>query len=82
MRAQALAIGAGDILAGAGLVERQAGLGGELLADGLQFPAAQRLDEVAGEDDAPSLPLGQSLADEMLGASVKCLAHLGAKAAV
>src|SRR5579885_3117865 len=78
---EAAAVGARDVLAGIGFDGRPSGLGGEALAQRIELATPQRLDQVAAEADPAALPLGQPLADEMLGAAVKRVANLGAETA-
>jgi len=55
---------------------------GRQLGGGLvEFASAQRIDEVAGEDDSLPLPPSQILFDEMIDPAVHCLADLRAEAA-
>src|SRR5581483_7151374 len=78
---EAAAVGARDVLAGAGFDGRLAGLGREMFAQRVEFATPQRLDQVAAEADAAALTLGEPLADEMLGAAAERVANLGAEAA-
>ena len=48
---ETLTIGAGDVVSARGLLEGCSRLGGELLAGGVEFALAQRVEEVAGVDD-------------------------------
>lgn len=62
---QALAIGTGDIFAFAGALEGLAGLSRQLLPEFLHLAPAERTEEIAAEDDAPALPLGEAFLDQM-----------------
>src|SRR5690606_9103127 len=77
---ESLAIGTGNILAAGGVLERHAGLSRELLGEAVQFAPAQRVEQPTREDDTATLPLGVTLADQMLRAFVQSLTDLGAEA--
>src|SRR5690606_33773549 len=78
---EALAIGAGDILAGGGLLERHVHFSGELLAECVQLALPKRAEQVAGEDDPLALAPRQSFLDQVLGAGLHRLLYLKAEAA-
>ena len=59
----------------------RAPLGRQLGGGLVEFASAQRMDEVAGEDDSLPLPPSQILFDEMIDPAVHCLADLRAEAA-
>src|SRR5690606_34287163 len=78
---EAAAVGARDVLAGGGFDGGLARLGGEALPQRIELATPQLLDQVAAEADPAALPLGEPLADEMLGAALERGADLGAEAA-
>src|SRR3546814_15302145 len=63
-----LPIGAGDVFAAPSLGECPAGLRGELVRQRVKLASAQRLDELAREDDALDVPFGVPLVDQLLTA--------------
>ena len=67
---ETLPVGTGDELAAAGTVEGLAGFGRELFAERLQLAATQRVDQVAGEGCALTLPLAEALFDQMVGTAL------------
>src|SRR5690606_9885345 len=73
---ETLAVGAGDIVAPGGAVERKAGFLRQPAAESLEFASAQRLNQVTVEDDPAMLPRGQSFPHQMLGAFLHGLADL------
>jgi hypothetical protein len=60
----------------------QTGLRRDLCAGGVELTPAQRLKQIAYEDDALPLPTRKSFADQKFRTSVHGLAHLAAEAAV
>src|SRR5690606_29174941 len=74
---ETLAVGAGDIVALGGAIEGKAGFLRQPAAESLEFAPAQRLDQVAAENDPAMLPRGQSLTHQMLGAFLHSLTDLG-----
>src|SRR5262245_41144271 len=60
----------------------QTGLRRDLCAGGIELTPAQRLKQIAYEDDALPLPACKSFADKKFRTSVHGLAHLAAEAAV
>ena len=60
---------------------RMAGFRRDLLAERLQLPAAQRVDQAPGERDALAMPLAEALIDQVFGAAFHRLPHLGAETA-
>ena len=79
---EALAVGTGDIFAAAGAVEGLAGLGGELFAQRLQLPAAQRSRSGCGEYDALACRSAKPCSTRWSARAVHRVAHLGAEAAL
>jgi len=65
---------------GAERIKRSAGLGRDPFAERLDLPPLECADQVAGENGAARLPLGEPLLDELFGPPLHCLAHIGAKA--
>ncbi len=55
---------------------RQAGLGRELLADGIEFAPTQRREKIALHDDALAVAARQSLIGEMIGPRMDGVAYL------
>src|SRR5690554_3532181 len=78
---QALTVGTGDILAALGALEGLAGLSSEFFAEGVHLSAAERVKEVAAEDNAPPLPFGEAFPNEMFSPPVEGATHLRAEPA-
>jgi len=78
---EALAVGTSDVFAAPRALEELAGFGCEFLAERFHFPVAQRVDQVAVEGDARAGAFGKAPFDQMLGATLHRLLHLGAEAA-
>ena len=78
---ETLAIDAGDIFSARRLLERRSSLGGELLADRIEFTPAQGVEQIAGEDHLLPLSPREPLLDQVIGARRHGGLHLGAEAA-
>ncbi|KAJ8137111.1 hypothetical protein OY671_009676, partial [Metschnikowia pulcherrima] len=79
---EAPAVGAGDKFTGGGLGEGAARLSREFFAERLDLAMAQRVDQLASENDASASPLGESFADQAFGAALHRRPHLRAESSL